>query len=177
MLWARRGRGLPRVRSAVLAVLADARATLLSRGLGPRVAALSAAVLAGHLVLFVVAARTVGVAASGTELVLPAVAALLAMAVPANAAGWGPREAATAAAFGAAGLGAELGLATAVGYGALALVASLPGAVVLLVCRAAGQRRADSGGSAPKDRAREDSTAAPLDADAREGRPTTPEAV
>ena len=54
-----------------------------------------------------------------------------AMAVPANVAGWGPREGAAAWAFGTAGLGADLGLATAVAYGVLAFVAALPGAAVL----------------------------------------------
>ena len=38
-------------------------------------------------------------------------------------------------AFGAAGLGADAGLSTAVVYGVLVFVASLPGAVVLLVGR------------------------------------------
>ena len=34
--------------------------------------------------------------------------------------------------FGAAGLGADLGVSTAVVYGVMALVASLPGALVLI---------------------------------------------
>jgi hypothetical protein len=36
-------------------------------------------------------------------------------------------------AFGAAGIGADQGVATAVAYGAMVLVANLPGAVVLVV--------------------------------------------
>lgn len=179
LLWARRGTVLPRLRRAVRDMATDARATLFARRLGPRVAALSAAVLAGHVVLFLVAARTAGAAAPVVDLVPAAVVALLAMAVPANAAGWGPREAATAAAFGTAGLGAELGLATAVVYGLLALAASLPGAVLLALSRRAAAQppRADSGGSAPKDAHRSASTAAPLRAVASDGRPTTPDAV
>jgi hypothetical protein len=47
--------------------------------------------------------------------------------------GWGPREGVTAWVFGAAGLGAGRGVATAVVYGVMVLVASLPGAVVLVV--------------------------------------------
>ena len=47
-------------------------------------------------------------------------------------AGWGPREGATAWVFGAAGLGADTGVATAVVYGVVVLVASLPGALVLV---------------------------------------------
>ena len=57
---------------------------------------------------------------------------MLAMVLP-SVAGWGPREGVTAWAFGAAGLGAERGVATAVVYGVMVLVASLPGAAVLVV--------------------------------------------
>ena len=49
-----------------------------------------------------------------------------------NVGGWGPREGGAAWAFGAAGLGAALGVATAVVYGVMVLVASLPGALVLV---------------------------------------------
>ena len=61
-----------------------------------------------------------------------ALIAMLAMVLP-NAGGWGPREGVTAWVFGAAGLGAGRGLTTAVIYGVMVLVASLPGAVVLVV--------------------------------------------
>ncbi|MGH2891735.1 MAG: hypothetical protein ACRDPM_00510, partial [Solirubrobacteraceae bacterium] len=53
---------------------------------------------------------------------------------------WGPREGVTAWAFGAAGLGAQRGVAAAVVYGVLVLVASLPGAVVLVVAWFRGTR-------------------------------------
>jgi hypothetical protein len=58
---------------------------------------------------------------------------LLAMGLPTSIGGWGPREGAAAWAFAASGLGASQGLATAVVYGVMTLVATLPGAVVLLV--------------------------------------------
>ena len=83
--------------------------------------------------VFLVAARTAGVDASPGRLLPLALLVLLAMAVPANVAGWGPREGVAAWAFGAAGLGAAAGVATAVVYGVLVLVASLPGAAVLVV--------------------------------------------
>jgi hypothetical protein len=57
---------------------------------------------------------------------------MMAMVLP-SIGGWGPREGVTAWAFGAAGLGAQHGVATAVVYGVMVLVASLPGAVVLVV--------------------------------------------
>ena len=47
-----------------------------------------------------------------------------------SVAGLGPREGVAAWAFGAAGLGAQQGVATAVVYGVMVLVASLPGAAV-----------------------------------------------
>lgn len=69
--------------------------------------------------------------------------ALLVMGLPVNIGGWGPREAASTLAFGAAGLGAAQGLATAVVYGVLTLVSSLPGVVVLVLppLRAFAERR------------------------------------
>jgi hypothetical protein len=57
---------------------------------------------------------------------------MVAMVLP-NVGGWGPREGVTAWAFGAAGLGAQRGVATAVVYGVMVFVASLPGAAVLLL--------------------------------------------
>jgi hypothetical protein len=79
----------------------------------------------------VIAARTAGVTAPASELLPLALLVLLAAALP-NVGGWGPREGMTAWAFAAAGLGAPLGVTTAVVYGVLVLFASLPGAVVLL---------------------------------------------
>ena len=67
--------------------------------------------------------------------------ALLAMSLPLNIAGWGPREGVAAWAFGAAGLTAAQGVATAVTYGVLVLAASLPGAAVLVV-RSVGRPKA-----------------------------------
>jgi hypothetical protein len=64
-------------------------------------------------------------------------------------AGWGPREGATAWVFSAAGLGAGAGIATSVVYGVMALVASLPGALVLVGASLGDVgRRAAPGGEA-----------------------------
>ncbi len=129
----RRGRAL---RSA----LAEAREGLLSRRNGPGVLVSSAVVLAGYLAMFVLAARVAGVGAAVTELLPLAVLALLAMSLPLNVGGWGPREGVAAWAFGAAGLGAGRGLTVAVVYGVLSLVASLPGVIVLVARWYAGLR-------------------------------------
>ncbi|MDX2854130.1 lysylphosphatidylglycerol synthase transmembrane domain-containing protein [Streptomyces sp. PA03-3a] len=127
LLWRRGAKG----RKALATGLADLRGGLLARGTWPGVVALSAAGLAGHIALFVVAARAAGSSAPVATLVPPLVLALLVMGLPVNIGGWGPREAAATLAFGAAGLGAAQGLATAVVYGVLTLVSSLPGIAVL----------------------------------------------
>jgi len=100
-------------------------------GLWSRVVLLSALAAGGHVLVFVVAARTAGVSAPLLDLVPLALGVLLASAVPLSVAGWGPREGAAAWVFGAAGLGAGVGLEVAVVYGVMSLVATLPGMLVL----------------------------------------------
>ena len=110
---------------------ADIRSGLLHRRTAPAWCWPRLAAVGGHTAIFLIAARTAGVAATPGQLLPLAVFVLLAMSVPANIAGWGPREGAAAWAFGAAGLGAAQGVSAAVVYGVLSLVACLPGAVVL----------------------------------------------
>ena len=74
-------------------------------------------VVAGHAATFLIAARTAGASASTARMLPLALLVLLAMGVPTNIAGWGPREGVAAWAFAAAGLGAAQGVATAVVYG------------------------------------------------------------
>jgi hypothetical protein len=97
----------------------------------------SGAAAAGHALIFVIAVRTAGTSASLGRLVPLALVVLLASAVPTSIAGWGPREGTAAWAFSSSGLTAAQGLTSAVVYGVMVLVATLPGAVVLL----AGRRR------------------------------------
>ena len=92
----------------------------------------SALVVCGHAATFLIAAQTVGATAPLSQLLPLALLAMLAMVLP-SAGGWGPREGVTAWAFGAAGLGVAQGVATAVAYGVMVFVASLPGAAVLVV--------------------------------------------
>ncbi|MCW2756797.1 MAG: flippase-like protein [Nocardioidaceae bacterium] len=128
---------VPRVVPVAVVVAWLATTLLLARGVPlpawPGVVVASALAVVGHVATFVLAAHAVGVSAPLSSLVPLALLVLLAMAVPANVAGWGPREGAAAWLFAAAGLGADAGLATAVAYGVLVLVASLPGLAVLLV--------------------------------------------
>ena len=114
------------------AVAGDIRDGLLARRAWLGVALASALVVAGHAITFLIAARTAGVIAPASRMLPLALLVMLAMALP-SVGGWGPREGATAWVFGAAGLGAEHGVATAVVYGVMVLVACLPGAAVLVV--------------------------------------------
>lgn len=109
----------------------DVRHGVLARAAWPGVVLASVLAVAGHLATYLVAARAVGVTASTATLLPLALLVLVAAGLPTNVAGWGPREGAAAWAFGAAGLGADQGVATAVAYGAIVAIASLPGAVVL----------------------------------------------
>ncbi|MFC4852367.1 lysylphosphatidylglycerol synthase transmembrane domain-containing protein [Actinophytocola glycyrrhizae] len=110
----------------------DVRNGLLARDAWPGVALLSALALAGHVTLFLIAMKAAGATQSPEQLLPIVVVALLAMGLPVNVGGWGPREGVTALMFAAAGLGAAQGLTAAVAYGLLGLVASLPGALMLV---------------------------------------------
>ncbi|WP_422735097.1 lysylphosphatidylglycerol synthase transmembrane domain-containing protein [Micromonospora sp. WMMD729] len=130
------GTGRSRWARGLRTAVADVRAGLLARRTWLGVLVASAVMVAGHLATFLVAARTAGSDAPLTRLLPLTLLALLAMGLPLNVAGFGPREGVAAWVFGAAGLSAAEGVATATVYGALVLVASLPGAAVLLARRA-----------------------------------------
>jgi uncharacterized membrane protein YbhN (UPF0104 family) len=117
---------------------ADVRDGLLARQAWPGIIAATIVIVAGHTATFLIAARTAGSTAPLATLIPLALLVLLAMVVPANVGGWGPREGAAAWLFAAAGLGAAQGVATATVYGVMVLVASLPGAIVLVVNRRHG---------------------------------------
>jgi uncharacterized membrane protein YbhN (UPF0104 family) len=109
----------------------DLRHGVLARRVWPTVALASALIVAGHAATFLIAARTAGATAPPSEMLPLALLVLAGAALP-NVGGWGPREGVTAWAFAAAGLGASRGVSTAVVYGVMVFVASLPGAAVLL---------------------------------------------
>ena len=136
------GRGLRTAR-------ADVRDGLLARRIWPRVLLASVVAVLGHVLTFLVAAHAAGSHAP------------LSRAGPARAAdARGDDRAAerrrvratggvAAWAFAAAGLTAAQGVTTAVLYGALVLVASLPGAAVLLVRRLRPRRSSPPAAGAP----------------------------
>ncbi len=109
----------------------ELRTVLGAPGAGPQVVVLSVLAALGHVLVFLVAARTAGVDAAAYDLVPLALFVLLASAIPLSLAGWGPREGAAAWVFGAAGLGVAAGVQVAVVYGVMSLVATLPGLFVL----------------------------------------------
>ena len=113
----------------------------LRRPAGWLIALSSAAVVAGHAAIFLIAARTAGTVGSPARLLPLAMLVLLAMAVPLSVGGWGPREGVAAWAFGAAGLGMSQGITAATVYGVMAFAATLPGAAVLLFGWLRGPRR------------------------------------
>jgi len=119
------------------AVRDDLRCGLMVRRAWPGVVLASTVAVGFHLSTYLVAARAVGVTTSPMTLLPVALLVLLAAGLPVNIAGWGPREGMAAWSFGAAGLGVDQGVATAVAYAAIVLVANLPGAVVLV---ASGRR-------------------------------------
>jgi uncharacterized membrane protein YbhN (UPF0104 family) len=121
--------------SAARVLRDDVRTALLVRRSWPGVVLASVVAVVGHVTTYVLAARAVGVDAPVGTLVPLALVVLVAAGLPLNVAGWGPREGMAAWAFAAAGPGAGAGVAAAVAYGAIVLVANLPGALVLVAAR------------------------------------------
>ena len=117
----------------------DIRDALLTKRAWPAIALASALVVAGHALTFLIAARTAGATAPPSRMLPLALLVMMAMVLP-SIGGWGPREGVTAWAFGAAGLGVQRGVSAAVVYGVMVLVASLPGAAVLLAAWFRGAR-------------------------------------
>ena len=125
--------GSSRLARIVRAIRADVRVALADRRAGPAVTVASLIVVAGHLSIFVIAARTAGSTASTGQLVPLGMLVLVAMTLPLSIGGWGPREGVAAWVFAAAGLGVAQGVAVATAYGVMAFAATLPGAVVLII--------------------------------------------
>jgi hypothetical protein len=113
-------------------VASDIHDGLLAGGAWRRIALASGLVVAGHTLTFLIAARAAGTNAPLSRMMPIALFVMMAMVLP-NVGGWGPREGVAAWVFGAAGLGAGRGVATAVVYGVMVFVACLPGAVILVV--------------------------------------------
>lgn len=122
------------------AVMTEVRTLFGAAGVWQRAVLLSVVAACGHLVVFLIAARAVGVSIPALQVIALGLVVMLASAIPLNVAGWGPREGAAAWVFGAAGLGAGTGLEVAVVYGVMSLVATLPGALMLRTTKPAADR-------------------------------------
>ena len=139
--------GRQRLARAAQTVSADLRHGLLARRVWPQLTLTSMAVVAGHTVTFVIAARVAGCTAPLGELVALLMVVQTAAVIPLSIGGWGFREGAAAWVFAAAGLGAATGVTVATLYAVLMLVAVVPGAGLLLgdtVRRRRDQGRQDS---------------------------------
>jgi hypothetical protein len=97
---------------------------------GGAVLLLSALAVSGHLIVFLVAAQSVGVAISPLQLLPIGALVLLGSAIPLSVAGWGPREGVAVWAFTVFGSTAAIGLSVSVAFGVLATVATLAGRAV-----------------------------------------------
>jgi uncharacterized membrane protein YbhN (UPF0104 family) len=131
----RRGRQDGRLRRAAVALRRDLRGILgRPRTLLLAVAA-SALVALLHASVFVLAAVVAGAAFDPVRLLPLAIAVQVAMVAPVGFGGLGAREGTAAVVFAGAGLGAAQGVTAAIAYGALALIAVLPGVVPLMLTR------------------------------------------
>jgi glycosyltransferase 2 family protein len=110
----------------------QARAALLDRGAlaGQVASALGAAALL--TLLFLIAARAVGVDTPSGRLLPLIPLVLVSMLLPLSIGGWGIREGTAALLWGGVGLPQAEGVAISVTYGLLALAATAPGALALL---------------------------------------------
>jgi len=129
------GTGSSRWHRVVRVIRHDVRFALLGRRSWPGIVAASVVAVTGHVAMYVLAVRAVGITAPLSTVLPLAVLVLVAAGLPLNLAGWGPREGMAAWAFATAGLGAGPGVAAAVAFGAMGFVATLPGLVVLLAVR------------------------------------------
>ncbi|WP_115852804.1 lysylphosphatidylglycerol synthase transmembrane domain-containing protein [Kushneria indalinina] len=119
----------------------DLRRGLWNRRLWLRQLASSLAIVLSYMLVFVCCARALGEPLPTTTLLALTPPVLMAMAIPISVAGWGIRESAAALIWMLAGLSAQQGVAISVTYGAIILLSSLPGAVVLLMGRHTSSRQ------------------------------------
>ncbi len=123
---------LPALRAALREFGADARRAFLPAPVLLIQVGTATLVMAANLIVYVAAARALGSEIPLATL-LPLIApVLLVMMLPISVAGWGVREGAAALLWGLSGLGVAEGVAIAVAYGLLFLLASLPGLLPLL---------------------------------------------
>lgn len=135
--------------AVLLLVVARPSLRRLPRRSALAVWALSVLGWASYAALFAVSSALTAPDVSPLHVAALAAISLAGMSIPLSVGGWGPREGIAALAFMMFGYPGSLGLEVSVGYGLLALVSVLPGAVLLLVlaARALIARRQPGAGS------------------------------
>lgn len=119
----------PRARQLVTELLASARHALAGKEVRWAQLVLSLATALANIAGVVFCAKALGVDISFGVAMAIVPLMLFTMLVPITISGWGLREAAAAALFPLAGLGAAEGLATSVAFGVVLIVIALPGLV------------------------------------------------
>lgn len=131
------------------ALHADTRRALFTDGAFAIQLLTSTLVVASYLMVYLMAARALGVSTPMSRLLPLLAPVLVTMLLPVTIAGWGLREGAAAWLWSAVGLTAADGIAISVAYGVLVLVSALPGALVLLLTPAAPGNPARTAHRAP----------------------------
>jgi uncharacterized membrane protein YbhN (UPF0104 family) len=115
----------------LLGFIADGKKALLEHGALAIQLVLSTAIVAILIAMFACAARATGFSIGAMTLLQVVPLVFASTTLPWAFAGWGAREASTAALYALAGLDSSAGVAVSIAFGVLSLVAALPGVVVL----------------------------------------------
>lgn len=142
---------------ALVGLGGDLQRSLLASSVWQRQLLGSLLVVLSYALVFVCAARAIGVTLPLGILLSLVPPVLIAMLIPLSLAGWGLREGAAALVWGLAGLPPAEGVAVSMAYGLLVLMASLPGALFLpglrrrLTVPSSDAGPSSSGGSGPSE--------------------------
>jgi uncharacterized membrane protein YbhN (UPF0104 family) len=113
-------------------VMEEARLSFVDRGAWAVQLSLSLLSVVILMATYAACAAAVGVVAEANQLLLIAPVLLAVSSLPLSVGGWGIREVTSAALFEMTGLDPAAGVAASAAFGAINLVASLPGVLVLL---------------------------------------------
>lgn len=111
------------------------RLSWVGRRIGAIQILLSFMIVAANLACFAFVAAATGSRLGVVEVLYAVPLILMAMLIPFSVAGWGYREGAAAAIFTMIGLGAPAGVSASVVFGAVILVANMPGLFVFIMRR------------------------------------------
>ena len=124
-------------------VMGEARQSFVDRGAWAVQLSLSVLSVVILMATYAACAAAVGVSAETSQLLMIAPVLLAVSSLPLSIGGWGIREVTSAALFEMTGLDPASGVAASAAFGAINLVASLPGVIVLLRRPTAAQPEED----------------------------------